>query len=572
MDETIATWIIEFLLHQSIEDKVIDGVISSLPSEINGHRLKKTVLLRRIEKEASNGVISEKIMETIEIIEALDKKRGKTASYLMQKAYCLVAVDCTVRFLGESEEEKEKYTEVVENVWRKRVSKSAGLFSETAVRLWEEIEVAAENAGVWGRIWGRNTRNEALRAVRAYLKEAWAGLGPPVLEVVANKVGSDFEDGAGAAAAAGAGAGLVGSSVPSCNLVGVEETQKAWAVTMRKHAAVKSRWQRGAKLSDANEEAMNKAGDSTTETVRSEDPTLETDRPKESISTRPTKLSASSDRIAENVQTAKILSSTGPGIGSAVEAGHKGPEIPASNDAVRVQRELRSSARELHAAVSDPLPEVLKTVETLRSSTETSNHEAAPQNQTGQEMPTIAEADEVPTAQAQAEKMSTISKNNVEASKQAETEVDASKRSNENDTGNVKETSPNGDAGGNLTGDSGALCSTRKRSLMEAYDTSHTYKRGDEIENSSRSPVRPRLPTPNVQRTSPLKVPRWQALKRRERKRWTSTEEDALREAVLKYGKGNWKFILLDANFAEVFKCRTEVDLKDKWRNMTKYS
>ncbi|KAL9233521.1 hypothetical protein vseg_008507 [Gypsophila vaccaria] len=559
MDETVAKWMMEYLLRQKIDEKVIDDVFSTLPFGINDYRLKKTVLLRRIEMEIKSGEISEKIMETIEIMEAMEEERGKTASYKMKEAYSLVAVDCTARFIGESEEEMEKYREVVENVWRKRVCKSLGLFSETARRLWNEIEAAGENVDAWSGIWGRNTRNEALRAVKAFLKEAWEEVGPPVLEVVAERDGDGLEEGF-RGGEDGAGEGGECLSVPLRNLVVGEGTQKVKAVTRRKHVAVRSRRKRGAKLSDADEGAMSKAGDSTAETVRPGDPTPEMDRANEVISSSPTKLPAASDRIAKNVQTAQILSSVGPTvIDSAVEAGHKGPEIPASNYAVRVQRELRNSAKELHAAVSDPLPEALKTAETLRSSTETNNPETAPRNQTGQEMPALADSDEVPTAQDPAEKMSTNSKIEAEASKQAETEVDASKRSN-------------GDAVGNLTQHSEVWCNTRKRSLMEPNDTSQTFKWDDEIENSSGSPVRPGLPTPKVQRRSPLKVPECQAMRRRERKRWTLTEEDALREAVLKYGRGNWKFMLLDAKYAEVFKCRTEVDLKDKWRNMTKYS
>ncbi|XP_055961090.1 uncharacterized protein LOC126673714 [Mercurialis annua] len=56
--------------------------------------------------------------------------------------------------------------------------------------------------------------------------------------------------------------------------------------------------------------------------------------------------------------------------------------------------------------------------------------------------------------------------------------------------------------------------------------------------------------------------------KRRPVKRWTLEEEDALRGGVEEFGKGNWKLILRFKQ--DIFGNRTEVDLKDKWRNMTR--
>ncbi|KAJ0981013.1 hypothetical protein J5N97_009268 [Dioscorea zingiberensis] len=56
---------------------------------------------------------------------------------------------------------------------------------------------------------------------------------------------------------------------------------------------------------------------------------------------------------------------------------------------------------------------------------------------------------------------------------------------------------------------------------------------------------------------------------RRKKRRWSTLEEDTLREAVKSYGKGNWKLIKM--SYPEIFEERTEVDLKDKWRNMTRW-
>lgn len=51
-----------------------------------------------------------------------------------------------------------------------------------------------------------------------------------------------------------------------------------------------------------------------------------------------------------------------------------------------------------------------------------------------------------------------------------------------------------------------------------------------------------------------------------DRRRWTREEEERLLEGLRKHGPGNWKSILRDFDFGD----RTNVNLKDKWRNMQK--
>nr|GEZ36979.1 telomere repeat-binding factor 4-like [Tanacetum cinerariifolium] len=52
------------------------------------------------------------------------------------------------------------------------------------------------------------------------------------------------------------------------------------------------------------------------------------------------------------------------------------------------------------------------------------------------------------------------------------------------------------------------------------------------------------------------------------KKRWTLDEESALIAGVRKYGMGNWKDILSDQKISKCLKHRSNVDLKDKWRNL----
>ncbi|CAN6968787.1 unnamed protein product, partial [Brassica oleracea var. botrytis] len=51
--------------------------------------------------------------------------------------------------------------------------------------------------------------------------------------------------------------------------------------------------------------------------------------------------------------------------------------------------------------------------------------------------------------------------------------------------------------------------------------------------------------------------------------KWSREEESALRSAVAKHGPGRWRTILKDPDFSQVLFLRSNVDLKDKWRNIS---
>ncbi|CAH2066973.1 unnamed protein product [Thlaspi arvense] len=51
--------------------------------------------------------------------------------------------------------------------------------------------------------------------------------------------------------------------------------------------------------------------------------------------------------------------------------------------------------------------------------------------------------------------------------------------------------------------------------------------------------------------------------------KWTSGEEEALLAGIAKYGAGKWKNILRDSEFADQLSNRSNIDLKDKWRNLS---
>ncbi|EEE53602.1 hypothetical protein OsJ_36856 [Oryza sativa Japonica Group] len=52
------------------------------------------------------------------------------------------------------------------------------------------------------------------------------------------------------------------------------------------------------------------------------------------------------------------------------------------------------------------------------------------------------------------------------------------------------------------------------------------------------------------------------------KQKWTAEEESALKAGIAKHGAGKWRTILKDPDFSNVLRYRSNVDLKDKWRNM----
>ncbi|ONK66663.1 uncharacterized protein A4U43_C06F10690 [Asparagus officinalis] len=53
------------------------------------------------------------------------------------------------------------------------------------------------------------------------------------------------------------------------------------------------------------------------------------------------------------------------------------------------------------------------------------------------------------------------------------------------------------------------------------------------------------------------------------KQKWTEEEEFALKAGIRKHGAGKWRTILKDPEFSGILCLRSNVDLKDKWRNMS---
>ncbi|PSR95017.1 Telomeric repeat-binding factor like [Actinidia chinensis var. chinensis] len=484
MDIDVARWVLEFLLRKSIDDRVLNALLRVLPISNDDWRLKKAMFLRRIESEIAEGSVSEKILEFLERIEELDYEEKVATSEPMKRAYCSVAVDCTLRFL----DEREKYFDAVKRIWRGRFWKmdrleDVGLVSDELVCWKDDIEAAVCDSSVCeiARMKGKGI--DTLEAVRAYVAEAWESMGPSFLEVVAGTVSDDAMRevlGWSSGGKCDQVVGERGASLPdlSCDLLvpnDNKEMQRGVVLPVRKHVAVKR--SRGAT-----------AGTS-----------------------RGFKISNTEEMDARKSSNTYDCLPT--------------PEIN------KVQEALRTSSLELQAVVKDPLPDALQLADNVISSMGGKNMIQEPsvgQGRVNAPDPSVGTSAEAALA---------------------------NESNHENQCCGPQNNVP-------------------KASLMARNSTAIAYEWDDSIDTVPEgSPNRGRrlhLPTPKRRLVSPLKKHvNMNYAKRRKVKKWSTIEEDTLRTGVKKFGTGNWKVIL--NSYRDVFEERTEVDLKDKWRNMIRY-
>lgn len=200
VDADIVRWIYEFLLRQPLKEHLIRGLFNVLPPPVNDFRLKKTIMLRKIESEISKGSVSDKVLEYLELIEELDQSEGLPVSESMKAAYCAVAVDCVVRFLGEGADMKSNYFDAVVNIWKGKVSalqqtRESGLISEQLLHWKAGIEEAVWSADAAKKLSTMVTGLDAMGSIRLYATEAWRKLGPSFLELAAQAMRDSMTEG-----------------------------------------------------------------------------------------------------------------------------------------------------------------------------------------------------------------------------------------------------------------------------------------------------------------------------------------------------------------------------------------
>lgn len=189
MDPDICRWIAEFLLRNTVQDHAIKKLLQVLPVPADS-RFKKMVLLRTIQADITDASFTETTLDNLEMMEQFDRDDGTEISDLLKAAYCAVAVQCAVKYLGGSPQGPGKYFEAVKRVFRDRggVLETLGkseLVTGDWTRVRDELEAAIWDANEARRLLKVNTRNRALEAVRVYLEQAWALMDPPFLVLAA---------------------------------------------------------------------------------------------------------------------------------------------------------------------------------------------------------------------------------------------------------------------------------------------------------------------------------------------------------------------------------------------------
>ncbi|KAJ8636940.1 hypothetical protein MRB53_011207 [Persea americana] len=501
MDTNISSWILEFLLRQPIDDWIPCTFISLLPQPDSDLRLKKTILLRRISSLLSKTSISESILKTLEIMEEIHHMSGTETHDSMRRAYSSVAVECAAKFLREEPEDYSSFADAVNRVWKgkigvmRRWGGGVGLVSDGLWDLEKEMLAAVENPAVRRKLRGRESRKEALDAVRAFLEEAEDELGPSFLEFAAEALLGKGEVGKNTILVENLKDGRVGKR----GAVGLSEDD-ALDAEKGDFEGTRKKCKLPLWIKDVRKGSLHPSEMDASVSVPSRDPSIAT---------------------MGKVGTARVQNKF---------------DILPSSEVSKAQEALKSSSVDLQTVVEDPLPDALEIATGILSNMGQANQKESENNKNQLDVDT----------------------NNASVEKHIDDNCMG-------DAGNGKQNA------GKCDGKSWPGFMARNR-------TAHTYEWDDDsIESpSDASPNGSRklcLPSPERKAISPLKKHDMNITnftRRRKIKKWSLEEEELLREAVKEYGTGNWKPIL--KRYSDKFEERTAIDLKDKWRNMTRYS
>ncbi|KAF3776905.1 hypothetical protein EJ110_NYTH46351 [Nymphaea thermarum] len=202
---TIAGWILEFVLRQPINDWIVNRLVTVLPLPDEDICLKKSILLRRISSEVSKGTISEKILDSLEMVEELDSISPmislETAKSSMRTAYGYVVVASILSF--NPDDEAGDYYSAMQRIWTERINKMEFVrFMGFFPRCWREVRKELE-AVVVAVVGGESVhtyelRKEvvrvALESLRAFLVITARDLGLPFLGAVSGHVQWKYHD------------------------------------------------------------------------------------------------------------------------------------------------------------------------------------------------------------------------------------------------------------------------------------------------------------------------------------------------------------------------------------------
>ncbi|XP_028752563.1 uncharacterized protein LOC114712251 isoform X2 [Neltuma alba] len=536
MDLDICRWILEFLLMSPVPDSIVKNVWNALPVSGISSRLWKILALRAIQSEVDTESFTENSLECLEVIEEIDRLDGIAIAEAMKEAYCAVAVECSIRYLESCPDKNSRglFDDAINRIWRGRVrkmieamalGKRSHLFTAELIEWKDVIESARWDAEACGRLMNMNTRQNALDKARVYLKETWTSMGPSFLELVANlskdkglenSRGDKMRDAELAASIPNEGCNKgVSESVVVSDQMNMCEGRLHCSTNTTEEGLVVS----GGNGLDNSAICMEKA------------PVAGENQDSEQLGNRVvssvggnqalggTDLPQRADGAIQEgnlpLEHNRAAPSTRKGV-KIIDAENAGPATACSKDhnpsniqVEKLRKSLMSSSSELQALVKDPLPDALHKSDIVRSELATKGVNHEPPFEN---QSTVVNVPEQNTCRSLVlyQPINDILK-----------KLSSANRSN-----------------------------VRRPSWMERNSTAHTYEWDDPFND----------------------LPEGSSKKRKRKVRWSSEEEDALRAGVKKFGKGNWKPIL--RFYSEIFTKtgRTEVDLKDKWRNLTRWS
>lgn len=174
----------EFLLLQPLvlDDHTVNSLLRTIPLSPNpSSNLQKLLLLHKLDSQLSNCSISETCLELLELLEEIEFKRGGAVSDAMKRAYCAVAVECTVKDLsveGDLDDDaKFRFFQTVKGLWKGKIGRMervvgiGGLGSEELYGWKDEFETAVWDDGVCDRVLREGKGVNAAEAVGVYVRE-----------------------------------------------------------------------------------------------------------------------------------------------------------------------------------------------------------------------------------------------------------------------------------------------------------------------------------------------------------------------------------------------------------------
>ncbi|KAK6283415.1 hypothetical protein POUND7_002367 [Theobroma cacao] len=147
--------------------------------------LKKASIVRSIQEGIANGSVPEEILDSLLLIEQVDRKQGLPVFDSMKAAFCAVALHCTLASLTRS---WPCYYDAVQRIWRSRIriledSASSELVGPDLDKWRKEVEAALWDSEASQTLLRINTRGDALRCLRVYVDEARSSMKPAFLRL-----------------------------------------------------------------------------------------------------------------------------------------------------------------------------------------------------------------------------------------------------------------------------------------------------------------------------------------------------------------------------------------------------